>query len=101
MSDSVASVDWNAELIRGADLERQVRQLKQQPGKGIQLGGVTLPLALAKMGLIDEYQFVVLPTIAGRGPHLLAGLSQAVDLKLVDRQEFFSGALVLRYEPKR
>lgn len=101
VSDSLESVDWNAELIRGADLERTVRELKQQPGKGIQLGGVTLPLALAKMGLIDEYQFVVNPTIAGRGPYLLAGLHGAVDLKLVDRQEFGSGALVLRYEPRR
>jgi dihydrofolate reductase len=101
VSDSLDSVDWNAELIRGPDLERRVRELKAQPGKGIQMGGVTLPLAIADMGLIDEYEFVVFPTIAGRGPYLLAGLHKAVDLKLVDRREFASGAAVLRYEPKR
>ncbi len=103
VSDSLERVDWNAELIRGPALERRVRDLKEQPGKGIQLGGVKLPIALAGMGLIDEYEFVVFPTIAGRGPYLLAGLQQAVDLKLVSRQEFKggSGAVVMRYEPKR
>lgn len=100
VSDSLGSVDWNAELIRGPDIERTVRELKQQPGKGLALGGVTLPLALAGMGLIDEYQFVVLPTIAGHGPYLLAGLSKVVDMKLVDRRELGSGAMVLRYEPR-
>jgi dihydrofolate reductase len=101
VSDSLDGVDWNAELIRGPDLERRVRELKAQPGKGIQLGGVKLPLALAAMGLIDEYEFVVFPTIAGRGPYLFAGLQTAVDLRLVGRREFASGVAVLRYEPNR
>lgn len=103
VSESLADVDWNAELIRGADLELRVRELKARPGKGIQLGGVKLPLALAALELIDEYEFVVFPTIAGHGPYLFAGLQKAVDLKLVDRREFKagSGATVLRYEPKR
>jgi dihydrofolate reductase len=99
VSDSLASVDWNAELIRGADLERTVRQLKQQPGEGLALGGVTLPLALAGMGLIDEYEFVVQPRLAGHGPYLFAGLSQMVDLKQVGRREFGSGTVATRYEP--
>ena len=100
VSDSLADVDWNAELIRGADLEREVRALKQQPGRGLGLGGVTLPLALAGMGLIDEYEFVVQPRIAGHGPYLLAGLSKMVDLKQVGRREFGSGAVATRYVPK-
>jgi dihydrofolate reductase len=100
VSDSLETVDWNAELIRGADLERTVRQLKQQPGRGLALGGVTLPLALAGMGLIDEYEFVVQPRLAGHGPYLFAGLSTMIDLQQVDRREFGSGAVATRYEAK-
>jgi dihydrofolate reductase len=78
-----------------------VLELKQAPGKGLFTGGVTLPLALAELGLIDEYEFVVHPRIAGHGPTLFAGLTKWVDLRLVDRQEFGSGAVALRYEPRR
>jgi hypothetical protein len=58
-----------------------------------------LPLALAELGLIDEYEFVVHPRIVGHGPTLFAGLSKHVDLKLVSRLELGSGAVALRYEP--
>jgi dihydrofolate reductase len=61
---------------------------------------VTLPLALAELGLIDEYEFVVHPRIAGHGPTLFAGISEYVDLKLIGRREFGSGAVALRYEPR-
>lgn len=100
VSSTLGRVDWNAELVRG-DLEKTVRQLKQEPGKGLLLGGVKLPLALAELGLIDEYEFVVHPRLAGHGPTLFAGLSKPVDLKLVDRLEFGSGAVAMRYEPRR
>src|SRR5687768_2331629 len=93
-------VDWNAELVRG-DLATAVEQLKQQPGKGLFLGGVKLPMALAELGLIDEYEFVVQPRLAGHGPTLFAGLSKPLDLKLVSRLEFRSGAVAMRYEPRR
>jgi dihydrofolate reductase len=96
----VDRVDWNAELLRG-DLGNAVEQLKQEPGKGLLVGGVKLPLALAELGLIDEYEFVVHPRLAGRGPTLFAGLSKHVDLRLVSRQEFGSGAVAMRYEPRR
>jgi dihydrofolate reductase len=100
VSSTLGRVDWNAELVRG-DLEMAVQQLKQEPGKGLYVGGVTLPLALAEMGLIDEYEFVVHPRIAGHGPTLVAGLSKYVDLKLVNRREFGSGAVAMQYEPRR
>ena len=100
VSSTLNQVDWNAELIRG-DLRQTVQQLKQEPGKRLFTGGVTLPLALAELGLIDEYEFVVHPRLAGHGPTLFAGLSKLVDLKLVDRREFGSGAVALRYEPRR
>ncbi len=100
VSTTLDQVDWNAELLRG-DLREAVQKLKQEPGKGIFVGGVTLPLALAELGLIDEYEFVVQPRLAGHGPTLFAGLSKYVDLKLLGRRELGSGAVVLSYEPKR
>jgi dihydrofolate reductase len=100
VSNTLTRVDWNAELVRG-DLEKAVQQLKWASGKGLFLGGVKLPLALAELGLIDEYELVVQPRLAGHGPTLFAGLSKHVDLKLVGRLEFGSGAVALRYEPRR
>ena len=85
----------------GGDLAAAVQRLKQQPGKGLFTGGVKLPMALAELGLIDEYEFVVHPRLAGHGPTLFAGLSNRVDLKLISRLEFASGAVAMRYEPKR
>src|SRR5215208_6151479 len=100
VSSTLGRVDWNAKLVRG-DLGNAVHQLKQEPGKGLFVGGVKLPLALAELGLIDEYEFVVQPRLAGHGPTLFAGLSKHVDLKLVGRLEFGSGAVAMRYEPRR
>jgi dihydrofolate reductase len=101
VSSTLDHVDWNAELVREDHLGNAVQQLKRESGKGVLVGGVTLPLALAELGLIDEYEFVVLPRIAGHGPTLLSGLSKYVDLKLVKRLEFGSGAVAMRYEPRR
>jgi dihydrofolate reductase len=100
VSSTLDRVDWNAELVRG-DLGEAVRQLKRESGKGLATGGVTLPLALAELGLIDEYEFVVHHRLAGHGPTLFAGLSKPLDLKLVSRLEFASGAVAMRYEPRR
>ena len=111
VSRTLERVDWNAELLLGppgrGDLATAVEQLKRESGgsggagKGLFVGGVTLPLALAELGLIDDYEFVVHPRLAGHGPTLFAGLSKRLDLKLVDRLEFSSGAVAMRYEPRR
>ena len=58
-------------------------------------------LLFGRVGLIDEYEFVVQPRLAGHGPTLFAGLSKRIDLKLVSRLEFPSGAVAMRYEPRR
>ena len=99
VSSTLERDDWNAELVRG-DLEKAVQQLKRQSGKGLFVAGVKLPLALTELGLIDEYEFVVHPRLAGHGPTLFADLSKYVDLKLVGRLEFGSGAVAMRYEPR-
>lgn len=100
VSGTLAQVDWNAELVRG-DLGTAVRQLKRQPGEGLYVGGVALPLALAELALIDEYEVVVQPRVVGHGPRLFAGLSKPLELRLVGRLEFSSGAAAMRYEPVR
>ena len=99
VSSTLDRVDWNAELVRG-DLGKAVQQLKRESGKGLFVGGVKLPLALAELGLIDEYELVVHPRLVGHGPTLFAGLSKRVDLKLVSRLELGSGVVALRYEPR-
>jgi dihydrofolate reductase len=99
-SRTMDRVDWNAELVRG-DLGKAVQQLKRESGKGLLVGGVKLPLALAELGLIDEYEFLVQPRLAGHGPTLFAGLSKHVDLKLVSRLKLGSGVVAMRYEPRR
>ncbi|MRJ77645.1 deaminase [Aeromicrobium sp. SMF47] len=100
VSSTLSVADWNAELIRG-DLGRAVQRLKHESGNGLWVGGVTLPLALADLGLIDEYEFLVQPVLAGHGPTLLAGLHERIQLELVDREELKSGAIAVRYRPTR
>ena len=99
VSSTLQQADWNAELVRG-DLGTAIQELKSRSGKGLYVGGVTLPLALAEMGMIDEYEFVVHPSLAGHGPRLFGGLSQRIDLKPVGRYEFKSGAVAMRYRPR-
>ena len=99
VSSTLDRVDWNAELLRG-DLGQAVQELKRESGEGLFVGGVKLPLALAELGLIDEYEFIVQPRLVGHGPTLFAGLSKRVDLRLVGRLEFSSGAVAMRYEPR-
>ena len=100
VSSTLERVDWHAELVRG-DLGKAVQQLKREAGKGLLVGGVKLPRALADLGLIDEYEFVVQPRLVGHGPTLFEGLSTRIDLRLVSRLEFGSGAVAMRYEPRR
>jgi len=100
VSSTLDHVDWNAELVRG-DLGTAIQQFKEERGNGLLVGGVTLPLALAELGLIDEYEFVVHPRLAGHGPTLFAGLSKYVDLTLVSQRELGSGIVAMRYAPRR
>jgi dihydrofolate reductase len=87
--------------VRARGSRKAVQQPKREPGKGLLAGGRKLPLALAELGLIDEYDLVVHPRLAGHGPTLFAGLSKRVDLGLVSRLEFGSGAVAMRYEARR
>ena len=66
-------------------------------GEGLYVGGVMLPLHLADLGLIDEYEFVVHPRVAGHGSALFAGLPNPLDLRLIDRVDYGSGSVAMRY----
>jgi len=79
VSTTLDRVDWNAELVRGI----WARPFDSSSRQALFVGGVKLPMALAELGLIDEYEFVVHPRLVGRGPTLFAGLATPIDLKLV------------------
>ena len=99
VSSTLSQVDWNAELLPSADLGAAVRELKDASPNGITTGGLTLPLALVELGLIDEYEFVVHPRIAGHGPWVFTGLSHYVDLTPTDQEDFGDGVVAMRYVP--
>jgi dihydrofolate reductase len=80
VSSTLDRVDWNAELVRG-DLGEAVQQLKRQSGKGVFTGGVKLPMALAELGLVDEYEFVVHPRLVGHGADVVRGSIESCRLE--------------------
>jgi len=98
-SRSLESVEDRRTRIVRTNLRDEIIQLKQQPGKNILVGGVSLPSQLIGFGLVDEYRFVVYPIIAGEGRRLLEGVSlqQSAQLKLVESKTFQSGVVALRY----
>lgn len=100
VSNTLNRVDWNAELLdlRDGGLAAAVMKLKQTPGGEVFVGGVRLAHALTELGLIDDYDFMVHPTLVGHGPTVFAGLSRPVGLKLVGHHVLGTGAVVLRYE---
>lgn len=90
--------DKKTRIVRG-NLRDEIVKLKQEPGKDILLGGVDLASQLMQLGLVDEYRFVVVPTLAGAGRRLLEGviLAEKLKLKLVDSKIFASGSIALHY----
>src|SRR6266478_4590257 len=99
LSRSLASAeDGNTRIVR-TNLHDEILKLKQEPGKNILVGGVDIPSQLIKLGLVDEYRFVVTPILAGEGRRLLesASLPEKLQLKLVESKIFESGCVALRY----
>jgi dihydrofolate reductase len=97
-SQTLESADGNTRIIRD-HLEAEILKLKQEPGKNISIGGVSLRSQLMALGLIDEYYFVIHPLIAGQGKRLLEdiALQEKIKLKLVDAKIFKSGCVGLHY----
>jgi dihydrofolate reductase len=90
--------DRNTRIVR-ANLHDEILKLKQEEGKNILLGGVSIPSQLIELGLVDEYLFVVNPIVAGEGRRLLddVSLPEKLQLKLVESKMFQSGCVALRY----
>lgn len=99
-STTLAEVDWNARLLQG-DLKSAVEQIKRDEDGIISLGGLNLARAVAALGLIDDFIFLVHPRIAGHGPTLFSGLPSPIDMTLKSQRSFASGAIALTYEAKR
>jgi len=90
--------DKNTRIVR-TNLHDEILKLKQEEGKNILVGGVSIPSQLIELGLVDEYRFVVSPIVAGEGRRLLEGVSlrERLQLKLVESKIFKSGCVALRY----
>jgi dihydrofolate reductase len=99
VSDSMKEADWNAEIIRSADLEETVRELKKKYDRGLMTGGLQVPKRLVELGLVDEFEFVLYPGIAGHGPYLFEGLAKFQNLKPIARKSFASGIESIIYKP--
>ena len=98
-SRSLDSVeDKNTRIVR-TNPHDEILRLKQEQGKHILVGGVSVPSQLIELGLVDEYRFVVTPIIAGEGRRLLEGVSlpERLQLKLVETKIFKSGCVALRH----
>jgi len=101
-SRSLGSVEDKRTSIVCTGLNDEILKLKQQPGKNILTGGVTIPAQLAELGLIDEYHMIVHPIVIGEGRRLFEGinLQEKLQLKLAESTVFKSGSVVLRYVKK-
>ena len=97
-SRSLDSAEGNTRIVR-TNLRDEILKLKQERGKNILVGGVSVPSQLIELGLVDEYRFVVGPIIAGEGRRLMEGVSlpEKLRLKLVESKLFKSGSVALRY----
>ena len=98
-SRSLTCADDGNTRIVGTNLRDEILKLKQEPGKPILAGGVDIPAQLIKLGLVDEYRFVIMPILAGEGRRLMEGVSlpEKLRLKLVESKLFKSGCVALRY----
>ena len=98
-SRSMGSAEDKTTRIIRTNLHDEMLKLKQEPGKNILVGGVSIPSQLIELGLVDEYLFVVGPILAGEGRRLMEGVSlpEKLQLKLVESKPFKSGCVALRY----
>ncbi len=88
----------NTRIVR-TKLQDEILKLKQEQGKNILTGGVSVPSQLIEVGLVDEFHIVVHPILAGEGRRLLDGtsLQESLRLKLVESKIFNSGCVALHY----
>jgi dihydrofolate reductase len=98
-SRTLKNTEWESARLANRDIEEEVLELKQQPGKNILVGSPGLIISLMKLDLVDELQLCVHPVIAGQGLPLFKNINDRTMLKLVNAKTFDSGAVILYYEP--
>jgi dihydrofolate reductase len=100
-SRTLAGSDWSNTRIVGEGLEDEVRELKRQPGRAVNIqGSASIVQALARADLIDEYHLYVHPVLLGDGKPLFAGGPDRQDLELTDVKSYANGVVALNYERK-
>ena len=99
-SRTLKNVDWKNSTLKSEIIKEEISELKQQAEKNIVVGSPGLIVALMNLGLIDEYQLGVQPTVLGNGLSLFKNVEDRVDLKLIKTKTFSCGAIMLYYEPK-
>ena len=97
-SNTLKKVDWENSVLADKNLPELVTELKNQSGKNISAGSLSIASQLFKLNLIDEFWFVVHPVVTGKGPRLFDGIDVNTKLQFIDSQKFSSGAVVLHYK---
>lgn len=100
-SKTLDKAAWNNTTLIKENAVEEVSKLKQQTGKHLSVGGISLASALMKAGLIDEYWFLVQPIISGKGRQLFEEMNTRHDLQLLDTIKFNSGVTALHYKKGR
>ena len=100
-SRTLKDVTWKNTELKKEIIREEILELKHQTGKSIFVGSPSLIVDLTQLGLIDEYQLAVQPTILGSGLPLFKNIRDRVNLKLLKTKTFVCGAVTLYYEPEK
>ena len=100
-SHKLKNTEWESAKLANRTIEEEVLELKQQSGKDIFVGSRSLIIQLMKLNLIDEYQLMVHPVVAGSGLPLFENINDRTILKLIKTKTFSVGAVTLFYEPTK
>lgn len=99
-SKTLDKVSWNNTRLIKENMTEEVLKLKRQSGNSLSIGGIGIASNFMKLGLIDEYWFLVQPIILGKGRHLVEGIHDQHNLKLSDTKIFDSGVVALHYKTR-
>jgi dihydrofolate reductase len=100
-SRTLRNVDWNNTELKNELVKEEILELKQKTGKNILAGSPSMIVAFSQLGLVDEYQLGLHPTVVGTGLPLFKNIHDRIDLKLSGTKTFGCGALMLYYEPTK
>ena len=100
-SRTLENVEWKNTELKNEIVKEEILELKQQAGKNILVGSPSLIVALANLGLIDQFQLILQPIILGSGLPLFKNITNRIDLKLLNTKAFDCGVVTLYYEPTK